>query len=545
MKRKCLVVGIILLFIGICIVPAMAQNIEKPLPASRGNWLYVGGSGPGNYTKIQDAINNAVNGDTVYVFQGIYNESLIIDKSLTALGEDKNNTVIDGQFKKTKIVQLNANNINFSGFKITHCSPNETSYAMSISADSCRVTNNIFTDNQGNHGSIVILGDYNQINNNTIRNQSDYFDHYPGGYGICISNTASDNVISDNYITANPTGIWDISHHNNVITKNYIYNNNRKGIWITSTEGNEYSYNTIENNGETGIYLEEDATNDVITGNIIKNNGEGLVIADALSEVITTNSFYSQGIQFTANAPQYWTSHTISYNSINDKPIYFFKSNENLIVPSDAGQVILVDCSQCLIQNMYIENVDYGILLSYSSNNTIVDNQFFNITGTAITLKESQKNEISSNYIFHCNNGVMIGALSNSTIIHENVIKNNIGCGIHLQSSSNIIAKNNLENNNASVYIEFSNYNTITMNNFINNSEYQINYLVNYLHPKSNRLKQNYYDASELSLFIKIIYGTVRTRFSWEPIPGEIVYRYRTGFIIDWLPALRPYNIGG
>ncbi|MCK4416367.1 MAG: hypothetical protein KAU84_04365, partial [Thermoplasmatales archaeon] len=33
-----------------------------------GNILYVGGSGPGNYTKIQDAINAAWYGDTVFVY---------------------------------------------------------------------------------------------------------------------------------------------------------------------------------------------------------------------------------------------------------------------------------------------------------------------------------------------------------------------------------------------------------------------------------------------------------------------------------------------
>ena len=44
MKRKCLAIGIILLFVGTSIIPAIAQNTEKSQPTSRGNWLYVGGS---------------------------------------------------------------------------------------------------------------------------------------------------------------------------------------------------------------------------------------------------------------------------------------------------------------------------------------------------------------------------------------------------------------------------------------------------------------------------------------------------------------------
>ena len=69
MKRKWLAVGIILLFIGTAIIPSSGQNIEKSSSASRGNWLYVGGSGPGNYTKIQDAIDNASDGDTLFVYK--------------------------------------------------------------------------------------------------------------------------------------------------------------------------------------------------------------------------------------------------------------------------------------------------------------------------------------------------------------------------------------------------------------------------------------------------------------------------------------------
>ena len=53
-------VGIILLFVGTCIIPVPAQDTEKPsLPTSSGKWLYVGGDGPGNYTRIQDAVDNA------------------------------------------------------------------------------------------------------------------------------------------------------------------------------------------------------------------------------------------------------------------------------------------------------------------------------------------------------------------------------------------------------------------------------------------------------------------------------------------------------
>ena len=36
------------------------EHIVKPIP--QGKTLYVGGSGPNNYTKIQDALNDSING---------------------------------------------------------------------------------------------------------------------------------------------------------------------------------------------------------------------------------------------------------------------------------------------------------------------------------------------------------------------------------------------------------------------------------------------------------------------------------------------------
>ena len=41
-----------------------------------GNILFVGGSGAGNYTNIQDAINDSVDGDTIFVYDGIYREKI-------------------------------------------------------------------------------------------------------------------------------------------------------------------------------------------------------------------------------------------------------------------------------------------------------------------------------------------------------------------------------------------------------------------------------------------------------------------------------------
>src|SRR5690606_8797867 len=65
---------------------------------SNGNILYVGGSGPGNYSTIQEAIEASVDDDMVFVFDDSspYNENLVITTSITLIGENKNTTIING-----------------------------------------------------------------------------------------------------------------------------------------------------------------------------------------------------------------------------------------------------------------------------------------------------------------------------------------------------------------------------------------------------------------------------------------------------------------
>ena len=72
------------------------SNVEAQPAPTGGNTLYVGGSGPNNYTSIQDAIDNASDGDTIYVYSGIYYENVVINKRINLIGEDRNGTIIDG-----------------------------------------------------------------------------------------------------------------------------------------------------------------------------------------------------------------------------------------------------------------------------------------------------------------------------------------------------------------------------------------------------------------------------------------------------------------
>jgi len=238
MKRKCLAVGIILLFVATGIIPATALKVtEKPsLPISNGNILYVGGSGPGNYTKIQDAINDSNNGDTVYVFDDSspYYENLFVNKSIHLSGENRSTTIIDGR-AKGNVVNITADRVTISGFTIQNSSSN------------------------GYVGGIMIISDYNTISNNTIIKN-------PGGGVItkCSMVDIGYNVVLENIITDNGIGVnLDSGYFNNV------------------------SYNVISSNG-VGIQFDE-AFNSTIYGNAIENNSYGIYLTDSGNNIFSRN----------------------------------------------------------------------------------------------------------------------------------------------------------------------------------------------------------------------------------------------------------------
>ena len=110
--KRILAIGIILLFIGMSISSSTGFNaVEQSITPLNGKTLYVGGSGPGNYTYIQLAINDASNGDTVFVYNGMYYENVIVDKSINLIGEDRNTTVIDGNYSYEPGIKVKANKI--------------------------------------------------------------------------------------------------------------------------------------------------------------------------------------------------------------------------------------------------------------------------------------------------------------------------------------------------------------------------------------------------------------------------------------------------
>ena len=95
-KILCFVqISIIVLFFTISFIPVFSSSNTLNQLSNDNTTLYVGGSGPGNYSIIQEAINDAQPGDTVFVYAGFYQENLIVGKLISLIGENKSSRIID------------------------------------------------------------------------------------------------------------------------------------------------------------------------------------------------------------------------------------------------------------------------------------------------------------------------------------------------------------------------------------------------------------------------------------------------------------------
>jgi|GEM_PF-1080284 len=340
--RKGITFTVIALFIGISVNPSTGINVVKQstMVTLAGNTLYVGGDGPGNYSKIQDAINDSSDGDTIFVFNGTYNERLLIKSiSINLIGEDKSITIIDGNISIKK-----AKNVLVTGFTIqetlvycllfleltSHCNISGNNL---ISLDNgCCIElyhswNNIILGNtitrhpessKSDFGILIVESFRITVSQNTVIGQ---------GCGISITSSWYNNI-SHNICMNNSIGIhsWGSlpTCQKNIISENIIAHNGDFGIFIDQyVNRNIIAKNQITNNAGIGFYMDDCNNNLIVANNITDNNGSGLCDYNSFFNRLYYNNFagnkknvYNEGINlwfkpgFFKGKGNYWDDYT-------------------------------------------------------------------------------------------------------------------------------------------------------------------------------------------------------------------------------------------
>jgi len=270
--QKTFVLTVLTIFAGSCIIPSTVgiiknTNIESNLKS-------------GCY--IQELIDNASAGDTIYVPSGIYYENIVINKSISLIGEDKNTTIIDGG-GTDDVIHLTADWVNISGFTIQNSGQESFTGGIRMSSNHNTIIGNILSNN--NYGISLFNSDYTTIKDNLIKDNIIWNNNKSG---IITHSYSNDNTIDSNNITNNENHGIRIPGNDNTISSNNISNNGQTGIYLAYSS-NTISDNIISNNDEHGIQFYR-ANYNTIEGNNILNNSVGLYISGSDFNIITSNS---------------------------------------------------------------------------------------------------------------------------------------------------------------------------------------------------------------------------------------------------------------
>ena len=233
--------------------------------------LYVDDDGTQDYASIQDAIENASDGDTVFVYNGIYEEgSFLINKSINLIGENKENTIIQGSSTQDQsyIVNIISDDVALSGFTIRNSTLLEilpsipeddnpidikinVGDGVRISSDNITIFGNIIKDNGGD-GIVLYSGQNTTIVANILSNNSQAIYLKYCSSNLVVNNSIEDNKLGIVFLNDSYDNIF---YHNNFINSSlYHASDNGKNIFYSEElkQGNywdEYKGTDKNNDG--------------------------------------------------------------------------------------------------------------------------------------------------------------------------------------------------------------------------------------------------------------------------------------------------------
>ena len=291
MKRNVLLA---IFLISIFILPVLNVHAEVELEHKNEDYELLGsitvGKYNADYKSIQEAIDNAESGSTIYVKTGTYSEIISINKKISLIGENKENTIINPtSTRNSYALRIRISGVKISGFSINNKGPGLYTTGFKISAPKTTIENCNFYDTPigiavwtskntisnckfwgCEDEGIALLGSIsNECNNNEITN-CEFYDNCDGiELQYSSGNTISDCIFYDN----SHCGIDAIgsSNNENLITNCKIYDNEAYGIYLSRSSYNQILDCSFSNNDDGNVIMTAGSVNNEINSQESQN----------------------------------------------------------------------------------------------------------------------------------------------------------------------------------------------------------------------------------------------------------------------------------
>ena len=353
------------------------------------SWVSTGYSVYVKYSSIQEAINNAIHGSSVLVSSGTYYEHLVVNKSISLIGENENTAFVDGNFTGN-VLNVTASNVTVSGFTFQKSGLSDSSCGVYVNGrvTDVNVSRNIVKDNYV--GVLVFNSTGCIVAGNAV------FSNYDDGIRLklCTDIAVSGNIVSSNRfygvnlhdsnrnavlgnsVSNNTYGFCaNRNSDNNIVSKNSFLSSSYSAIGVYwYSDNNIVSGNTVNAN-HIGIDVEWASAGNSFLDNAVSNNAYGVWLSRSSANLFLHNSFAentqkvysfdSTNIFDDGFEGNYWSDYSgvdLNQNGIGDMPYILSVGN--------ADDFPLMGTFQSF-------NSSAGYAVDVVSNSTIVDFQFF------------------------------------------------------------------------------------------------------------------------------------------------------------------------
>lgn len=201
------------------------------------------------------------------------------------------------------------------------------------------------------------------------------------------------------------SGVYVVGRHG-VTVRNMRISGFYYGIFVSvyfmdRLGGNRFENNTVSN-CHYGIYIY--SCLNFLRNNRMENNTRNFSVIDS--------------VQAHPEPPDLYVNDVDASNTVDGKPVIYWIGRHGEMVPSNAGYMALVNCSNMTIQNLDLLSNGQGMLLIHTDDCLITKN---NITGTDLAVN-----------CFNCSN----------LVITENNLEGNLRC-VDVYDSANINVSSN------------------------------------------------------------------------------------------------------